>query len=234
MSKNCLASNLFAPLFLFAAACSTVPNSALTIFPLESVDGLDARDVLIDPVTHRGKKAIQVVETIIGASDAIVVLPYNNFRSGKIDVELAGQVRADAPPNMRGFVGIAFRFRDGDVLRYECFYLRPTNGRADDQLRRNHTTQYVSHPEFTWRRLRTDHPGAYESYVDLVPGEWTSISIVVEGRRAELYVNGSNQPTLIVRDLMGEVDKGGIALWIGDGTEAHFRNLRISSKSATK
>lgn len=234
MSRNCLASKLLVPLLLFVAACSTASNSGLTVVSLESIDGLDARGVLINPVTHRGKKGIQVVETIMGASDSVVVLPYEKFRNGKIDVELAGQVRADAPPNMRGFVGVAFRLRDGDVLKYECFYLRPTNGRADDQLRRNHATQYVSHPEFTWRRLRTEHPGVYESYTDLVPGEWTRVSIVVKDRRAELFVNGSDQPTLIVRDLKGDVDYGSIALWIGDGTEAYFRNLHIRDESGAQ
>jgi len=48
----------------------------------------------------------------------------------------------------------------------EVFYLRPTNGRADDQLRRNHAVQYVSHLEFPGHRLRQESPGVYESYAD--------------------------------------------------------------------
>src|SRR5206468_6159800 len=50
-----------------------------------------------------------------------------------------------------------------DVAKYECFYLRPTNGRADDQVRRNHSTQYISHPDFPWFRLRKEFPEKYES-----------------------------------------------------------------------
>ena len=63
---------------------------------------------------------------------------------------------ADADPAMRGFVGVAFRVDPEDSNRYECFYLRPTNARADVQLRRNHTTQYVSHPDYPWYRLREE------------------------------------------------------------------------------
>ena len=53
----------------------------------------------------------------------------------------------------RGFIGIAFRLQ-GDG-RYECIYL-PTNGRADDQVRRNHSTQYSSHRDFDFARARKE------------------------------------------------------------------------------
>jgi hypothetical protein len=106
--------------------------------------------------------------------------------------------------------------------QYECFFLRPTNGRADDQLRRNHSTQYISYPDYPWHRLREESPGVYESYTDLVPGAWTPIRIVVSGTQAQLYVNRAEQPCLIVNDLkLGEA-QGQIGLWIGSGTEAYF------------
>ncbi len=126
----------------------------------------------------------------------------------------------------RGFAGIAFRV--ADATRLECFYLRPTNGRADDQLRRNHSTQYISHPDYPWFRLREEAPGAYESYVDLVPGEWTKVRIEVEGTTAQLFVHGSEQPALIVNDLKLGDSRGQVALWIGLGTEAYFSNLVIT------
>lgn len=43
-----------------------------------------------------------------------------------------------------------------DEAKLEAIYLRPTNGRADDQLRRNHAVQYISHPEHLWERLRAE------------------------------------------------------------------------------
>jgi hypothetical protein len=65
----------------------------------------------------------------------------------------------------------------------------------------------------------------YESYADLVPGEWTSVKVTVSGVRAQLFVNGAEQPCLIVNDLKHGECEGALALWIGSGTEAYFPNL---------
>ena len=91
--------------------------------------------------------------------------------------------------------------------------------------------QYISFPEFPWQKLRKETPSKYEAYVDLVPGEWNKVKIEVRGRKARLYVNGAEQPTLIVNDLKHGVSKGGIALWVGPGTVAHFSNLRVTLSS---
>ena len=112
--------------------------------------------------------------------------------------------------------------------KYECFYVRPTNGRADDQLRRNHAAQYISMPEYEWSRLRKETPGQYESYVDLVPGEWMKLKIEVKGSKARLYVNGSPQPVLVVNELKHGDGTGSVALWIGLQAEGYFTNLRQS------
>lgn len=116
---------------------------------------------------------------------------------------------------------------NSDASKYECAYIRPTNGRAEDQVRLNHSTQYSSYPGYEWLRLRTESPGKYESYVDLVPGEWTKIRIEVSGAKMRFYVNGAFEPTLVVNDLKMGDTHGGVALWIGVGTEAYFANLRV-------
>lgn len=150
------------------------------------------------------------------------------FANGEIEVEVAGAPEPDAGEAARGFVGIAFRLQP-DLLTYDAFYLRPTNGRAEDQERRNHSVQYISHPEWPWFRLRTETRGRYESYADLVPGQWTKIRIEVLGSRARLFVHGNEQPTLIVGDVKsGAEGRGSVALWLEPGTVAHFRNLTIT------
>jgi len=89
--------------------------------------------------------------------------------------------------------------------------------------------QYISHPEWTWSRLRRETPSRYEAYVDLVPDTWTKIRIEVRGAQARLYVHGEPRPVLIVNDVKsGPSAAGAIALWIGPGTVAHFRNLVVS------
>jgi hypothetical protein len=161
----------------------------------------------------------------------LVILNKTDFQDGVIEIALTGEPAADAGEGARGFVGDAFRVSvsgSNDGLKYECFYLRPTNGRADDQVRRNHSTQYMSFPEYPWQRLRQEFPEKYESYVDLMPGEWTTVKIEVRGDKARLYVNGAPQPVLVVNDLKHGQTRGPIALWIDPGTVAHFANLRVS------
>jgi hypothetical protein len=54
--------------------------------------------------------------------------------------------------------------------------------------------------------------------------------VEVEGHSARLYVNGAEQPCLIVHDLKLDPRDGGVALWVGSGTEGYFSNLRITAK----
>jgi hypothetical protein len=145
-----------------------------------------------------------------------------------IEAWVAGQPNEGASQTARGFVGIAFRVA-ADRDRYEAFYIRPTNGRADDQLRRNHATQYISEPTYPWERLRAETPGQYESYTDLETGAWTHLRIEVAGNRARLFVNDSPQPTLIVNDLkLGADAVGGVGLWVGDETDGYFSDVQVT------
>lgn len=182
-------------------------------------------------VQYRGRDAIRLVRRPTTATPGTptnnIAIVDHEFRDGTIEVEIAGIPAAGADTSARGFVGIAFRV-DSSGERFAAFYLRPTNGRAQDQMRRNHATQYISEPEYPWYRLRKELPGVYESYVDLEPGAWTPIRIEVRGGVAQLFVNGSQQPVLIVNDMKSPPAVGRIALWIDQGTEAHFTGLRVT------
>jgi len=175
--------------------------------------------------TYQGKEATRLIDR--DGNGGLALLKGSSFKDGAIEVELAGKPSAGSFAAARGFVGIAFRVQSGGS-KYECIYLRPTNGRADDMLRRNHSTQYTSEPEWGWERLRQESPGVYESYVDLEAGAWTRYKIVVKGRRAELYVHDAAQPCLIVKDLKLGDAAGAVALWVGPGTEAYFTNLKVA------
>jgi hypothetical protein len=198
-------------------------------YPLESRDGLRLQNVAAEPVVLQSKKGLRV--TMTGEPPQLVPIIGSEFANGVIEAEIAGAPAPDAPEGARGFVGIAFRLQD-DMKTYDAFYLRPTNGRADDQERRNHAVQYISHPDWPWFRLRKESPSKYESYVDLQPGVWTRVKIEVRGERARLYVHGHDQPTLMVNDLKtGPQGKGAVALWLDLGTVAHFRNLTVAPPS---
>ena len=180
-------------------------------------------------VHYNGRPAIKLVplsSTRGKDEDMLAILDDERFGDGTVEVSVAGAPRPGMPPDSRGFIGIAFRAGEQGEWS-EVMYLRPTNGRAADQLRRNHAVQYVSHREFTWNRLRQESPGVYESNVDLEPGAWTAIRVVVSGTTARLFVNGATQPTLVVNDLKHGASAGRIALWAHVETDAYFGALRV-------
>lgn len=227
---------LLGKFLVFAAAVVFVPASHMqreSQMPgklrIEQVDALDLHNVKSETVTYRGRSAVRIVDAVPNEADdtrRIAVVKGSSLQNGTIEVLLSGDTLPNTPPTARGFVGIAFRVA-GDASHYECFYLRPKNGRAEDQLQRNHSTQYISIPGFPWNKLREATPGKYESYVDLIPGEWTKVKIKVAGNDAQLYVNGSEQPVLVVHDLKQTPQAGAVALWVGPGTIAHFADLSL-------
>ena len=197
---------------------------------LAAIEGISLHNVVVTPVQHDGRDGLLVTEPP-GIDDhgekKLAVLPGASFRDGTIEVTVAGRPAAGAREAARGFVGVAFRVAP-DAEAFECFYIRPTNGRADDQLRRNHSTQYISYPGHPWHKLREETPGVYESYAEMAPGQWTPLRITVEGGRARLYVGGAEQPALIVNDLKHGEGEGAVGLWIGPGTEGFFTDVRVS------
>jgi hypothetical protein len=199
------------------------------VIPVENGAGLEFVHVVPQTVTYKGQKALRLVEASGDFNgDPVALVKDLDFKDGTIEIDLAGLPGAGSSDTARGFVGVAFRSAP-HASALECFYLRPTNGRADDQLRRNHSAQYVSDPAFPWQKLRSETPGVYESYVDLETGAWTHVKIEVSGLRARLLVNGAAQPTLVVNDLKRGATSGAVGLWIGAGTEAYFRNLHVTT-----
>lgn len=203
----------------------TIPAWSQSI-PLSAAK-LESISVKLEDVTYKNKKAVRVIAS--GQGETIAILKNQDFENGTIELDVAGTPLPNAGLGARGFIGLAFRVRNTDSVRYECFYIRPTNGRAEDQLRRNHSVQYISHPKYTWFKLREEHSGVYESYADMVEGEWTHLKIEVKDDKARLYVNGASQPCLIVNDLKFGKSAGAIALWVGPGTDGYFTNLQVSS-----
>jgi hypothetical protein len=209
-------------------ACSLLFWALVAAAPLASaqtVGQLTPHQVKLESVDYLGKPAVKITEDgQVANGEAYAVVKDTVFHNGAIEVELAGRPASGAAEGARGFVGIAFRLQNG---KFEYIYLRPTNGRADDQVRRNHSTQYSAHPDFSFAVSRQQAPEKYESYVDLEPGVWTRYRVTVEGTKARLYVHGAAQPCLVVNDLKLGDSSGAVALWIGPGTEGYFTGLDI-------
>jgi hypothetical protein len=179
---------------------------------------------------YRGRHALRLMP-MAGQETAdttmVAIITGSDFGGGTIALDVAGSPRADVPGS-RGSIGVAFHV-SGEPERYESFYVRPTNARCDDQLRRNHTVQYVSVPDYPWQRLRQETPGVYESYADMEAGAWTHLEVRVEGTHAQLFVNGAGQPALIVNDLKLGGPRGPIALWSWTFTDGYFSGLTVTS-----
>ena len=225
-----LHSRLFIALsVLVLIAFALARDSKEARFRLDSTKDLTTVGGKAEPVTYRGRGAVHLVPSAEGEhgdGDMIAILTGPDFKDGTIELDVAGAPRSGAPDDARGFIGVAFRVNE-QGQKGEYFYLRPTNARCDDQLRRNHSTQYVSAPDYPWQRLRKENPGVYESYADMDTGAWTRMKIVVTGTKAQLFVNGASQPALVVNDLKLGEGHGQIGLWAHVTTDAYFSNLTV-------
>ncbi|MBK6979960.1 MAG: hypothetical protein IPH28_25040 [Cytophagaceae bacterium] len=177
-----------------------------------------------------GKNALRVEKdsTLIPVDEpTFVKIKDLDFKDGEIEVKVLSRLLKNASPTARGFIGIAFRI-DEKNEHFESIYIRPTNGRADDQVRRNHAIQYFSYPDYKFDKLRKISPEKYESYADMGLNEWIIMKVVVKGNKASLFLNNNTQPALIVNDLkLGDQARGGIGLWVEVGTEGFFRDLSV-------
>ena len=135
---------------IVALSSSILAQGQPQTFALESIAGLRLHNVKAEPATLLGKKGIQVTRATATEEpvETLAAIDGLEFGNGVIQAEIAGAPGAGAGPGARGFVGVAFRLQT-DMRTYDAFYLRPTNGRADDQIRRNH-------PPST-SRIRTGH-----------------------------------------------------------------------------
>lgn len=150
-----------------------------------------------------------------------------DFGDGVIEVKVLSRLLPNAPNLSRGFIGLAFRINEDNSI-FESIYIRPTNARAENQIRRNHSIQYFAYPDYKFQRLRKESPEMYESYSDMSLNEWITLRIEVRGEKARLFINDHTQPTLIVNDLkLGSDIKGAIGLWVDVGTEGFFKCLKV-------
>jgi hypothetical protein len=216
-------------------ASTTAATTAPLVVPLDDTHGLTFVGTRGRAVRYQAVKAVELTGASATADSGlgeIALLDQPDFGDGTIELWVAGTLTSNAAADDRAFIGLVFHSAP-DGSHFENFYLRPTNGRADDQLRRNHSTQYASLPDYPWDRLRKESPGAYESYADLVPGQWTHLRVVVSGEKASLYVNDAAQPCLVVTDLKMGKARGKVGLWIGPGTRGYFSRMEITPAADT-
>lgn len=191
---------------------------------------LEAVNVSLSVERFMGKEVVKLIkDSTVTAVDepTFAKLKGITFKNGTIEVKVFSRLLPNAPELARGFIGIAFRIDDSNS-KFEGIYIRPTNGRANSQLRRNRSVQYFSFPDYKFDRLRKDAPGEYESYADMGLNEWIKLKIIILDNQAKLFINDSKQPSLLVNDLKHGADSSGaIGLWVDVGTEGFFADVII-------
>lgn len=143
------------------------------------------------------------------------------FETGSIELELLGENKPG-----QSFIGLAFNIQNDST--YEAVYFRPFNFVAEEQIRKDHMTQYVYEPEFGWRKLRNERTGEFENEISPAPNpdDWFKVKIDISTEKVSVYVNDSSEPTLQVTRL-STVKSNKIAIWTGFGSSGRFRNLAV-------
>ncbi|MEQ1675269.1 MAG: hypothetical protein ABL876_01130 [Chitinophagaceae bacterium] len=193
---------------------------------------LEAVNVSMSIEKFMDKEVVKVIKdsTVTEVDEPTFVrLKGLDFKNGTIEVKVLARLLPNASELARGFIGIAFRVNDSNS-RFEGIYIRPTNGRSNNQLRRNRSIQYFSFPDYKFDRLRKEAAGEYESYSDMGLNEWIKLKIVVMDNQAMLFINDNKQPSLIVNDLKHGTSSGMIGMWVDVGTEGFFSDLKIQKE----
>jgi hypothetical protein len=207
--------------YLSAQSISLDKSNVEPINVFMSIEKLEGKEVI---------KAIKDSNVKQADEPTFVKIKGTDFKNGTIEIKVLSRLLKDAPDFARGFIGIAFRINDSNT-KFECIYLRPVNARVDDQVRRNHSIQYYSYPDYKFDRFRKESPERYESYADMEMNKWITMRIEVKDAQAKLFLDNNTQPSLIVNDLKHGPDlSGAIAFWVETGTEGFFSDLKIIKK----
>jgi hypothetical protein len=165
------------------------------------------------------KKAVKFDER---SDEGVAWLQGVTFSSGTIEIDLRGQ-----DVLQKSFVGIAFHGVNDST--FEAVYFRPFNFHAKDTVRKIHAVQYISHPVYTWRKLRDERNGIFEKGLIVPapdPNGWFHARIEVLKDVVRVFVDDDAEPSLTVNRL-NDRKSGTLGLWVGDGSGGEFANLSI-------
>ncbi|WP_163407177.1 hypothetical protein [Flavobacterium ajazii] len=162
------------------------------------------------------------VKILESTNEGIIWLPFRSFKKGTIEIEMRGK-----DVLQRSFIGIAFHGLDD--MNYDAVYCRPFNFFAKDSVRRIHAVQYISHPSFTWEKLRNERNAIFEKEIinPPRPDEWFTMKLVIDNTNVEVYINDAVQPSLIIQKLNNRTS-GKVGLFTADRSGGDFKIIRIN------
>lgn len=209
----------FLILLMFSSVTAQVSSRSFDLYNLNKSNKLHVSNRALTSLTEGDKKFVRFSDT---GEDAVAWLEGMNFEKGTIELEIRGN-----DTFQRSFVGVAFHGIDEKT--YDAIYFRPFNFLATDSVRRIHAVQYISHPEFTWKKLRAEQNGKYEKSIgqELNPNDWFPVKIVVDEKMVTVFVNNSETPCLTVPKLNSHKN-GKLGLYVAVNSGGDFANLRIT------
>ena len=207
------------------------------------VNNVLAKNVTVSPTTYLGRPALKIAfsdafQKYFEANGRNVAdhpyfrIPFTRFfYEGIIEVDIAAERNQLADESVRAFAGITFH-QQIDSDQSDTVYLRMTNGRLNNPQppaeRLARAIQYISPPKWEFFNLREQFPGKYEAGADIAEKRWNHLRLVVKNSSVTAYVDNATKPALQVA-LLGPNAPGPIALFVADGTDAYFSNLRITN-----
>ena len=174
----------------------------------------------IQVLDEAGYKGVRLSEE---GNEGLVWVKDMVFSNGTIQLDVRGKDELQ-----RSFIGLAFHGQNDST--FDAVYFRPFNFHAKDSVRRIHAVQYVSHPVYTWKKLRDDKTtnAQFEKEISNAPDPngWFHIKILVKDKIVKVFVNDRQDPVLMVQQL-SNFSSGKIGLFMGDGSGGDFANLII-------
>jgi hypothetical protein len=172
----------------------------------------------IKSVSENGKNFIQLSEN---KEEGLVWLPTKGFKNGKIFVRMRGK-----DVLQRSFVGVAFHGLNDST--YDAVYCRPFNFFAKDSVRKIHAIQYISHPIFTWKKLREERNGVFEKEIinPPNPNDWFTMTLIIDKKSVKAFINQDLKPSLVVEKL-NDRQNGRLGIFVGDGAGGDFERIMI-------
>ncbi|MEO8209432.1 MAG: hypothetical protein ABI840_02640 [bacterium] len=154
----------------------------------------------------------------------LIWLPVEEFQNGTIEIVMRG-----IDEFQRSFIGIAFHGLNDST--YEAVYCRPFNFFATDSIRHIHSIQYVSHPTYTWEKLRNEQNGLFEKEIINPPDptDWFKMKLVIDDKIIKAFINDDETPSLVAEKL-NDLTSGKIGIFVADNSGGDFEKIKIKYK----
>ena len=211
--------------------------SYLAIFVFFSISSFSQNPLVIDLHTTVKNKNIEVFNRELSLineeshsgirlckdkGEGVAWLKGIEFSNGTLEFDVRGE-----DVKQHSFVGIAFHGKNDST--FDAIYLRPFQFKEKDEILKNRAIQYISLPNFTWRKLREKFPNKYEHSVEPAPdpNSWVRVRVVVKDSTITTYINGSSEPSLVVQKVTN-LNNGSIGFYVADTSGGDFANITIT------